>query len=116
MVNAKTYIITLFLVVIVVVNILLLTLYLNAIWRQNESTKLTMTCILAAPDISLLNINTSVSFRVANRVHAPDGVFFLGLIVGYTVIYSCIYEVAKNLNIVLTRGEDSIIVPRLPDV
>lgn len=56
------------------------------------------------------------SYRVANRVHAPDGVFFLGLIVGYTVIYSCIYEVAKNLNIVLTRGEDNTIGPRVPDV
>ena len=41
---------------------------------------------------------------MANRVHAPDGLFFLGLVVGYTVFYTCIFEVSKNLNIVLTRG------------
>lgn len=42
--------------------------------------------------------------RVANRVHASDGFLFIFLMIYYTAFVCIIYEVTKNLNIVLTRG------------
>mmetsp|Transcript_47868 Transcript_47868/g.108628 ORF Transcript_47868/g.108628 Transcript_47868/m.108628 type:complete len:352 (-) Transcript_47868:262-1317(-) len=53
--------------------------------------------------IARLSAALGVIGRVANRVHAPDGLIFLGLIIYYTIFFAAIYEVAKNLNIKLTR-------------
>lgn len=41
---------------------------------------------------------------MANRVHASDGFLFIFLIIYYTGFVCIIYEVTKNLNIVLTKG------------